>query len=140
MGQLLEFANNHPLLSAGIVAMSLAIIFYEIRLKGQALLQVTTAQAVTLINQGARVVDVREQGAFEAAHILDAINLPADSLAKSPDKTQLKKKKPVLLVCDTGMISSRCVNGLRQAGFETVFSLQGGLDGWRRDNLPVVSG
>jgi rhodanese-related sulfurtransferase len=44
----------------------------------------------------------------------------------------------VLTVCDNGTAASRAANALRKAGFESVFSLKGGLGAWRADNLPVV--
>ncbi len=53
---------------------------------------------------------------------------------------KLKKAQTVLVVCDSGTRSSQVVNTLRKNGVETVFSLQGGLGAWQRENLPIVSG
>ena len=52
---------------------------------------------------------------------------------------RLKKQRTVILVCDNGTNSSRCTDQLRQEGFESVFSLQGGLSAWQQENLPVVA-
>ena len=96
-----------------------------------------TAQAVQLINGGARVVDVREQAQYDAGHIVGAIRVAPDALAE--DK-RLKKNRPVVVVCDNGTNSSRCSDQLRAAGFESAYSLRGGLAAWQQDNLPLVSG
>jgi len=137
MNKLIEFANANPLLVAGTLLMALAVIFNEMRLKRQGLTALSAAQAVRLINQGATIVDIRDQAHFDAGHIVDAINVPATDLAG--DATiRVKKNRPVLVVCDTGAQSSKCAANLRAAGYETVFSLEGGLSAWQRDNLPLV--
>jgi rhodanese-related sulfurtransferase len=49
-----------------------------------------------------------------------------------------QKSKVLLVVCDTGTSSGRAAGTLRKAGFENAFSLKGGLNAWRTENLPVV--
>lgn len=139
MARFIEFCINHPLL-VGATALALAAaIVIEVRLRGRAGRSVPPAQAVMLINQqGATVVDVREKTSFEDGHIVDAINLAGGELVANAG-SHLKKKRPVILVCDTGVQSARLVDGLRKGGFESSWSLDGGLAAWRRDNLPVVS-
>ena len=136
MDQVIEFTNNHPLLATGTLIMALTVIFYEIRLRGQGIAQISTNQAVQLINQGARVVDVREQSSYDTAHIVGAIQVAPDNLQS--DK-RLKKQRTLILVCDNGISSGKCSNSLRAEGFDSVFSLRGGLAAWQQDNLPVVA-
>jgi rhodanese-related sulfurtransferase len=45
----------------------------------------------------------------------------------------------VIVVCDNGVASGRCSDGLRSAGFESAYSLRGGLAAWQQENLPVVT-
>ncbi|MDJ0926293.1 MAG: rhodanese-like domain-containing protein [Gammaproteobacteria bacterium] len=138
MGQLIEFTNNNPLLVTGTLLMGLAVLFYELRLRGRQVFEVTTAQAVQMINKGAKVIDLREQKDFAAGHIVDAVNVPTQDLAAGNDR-RLKKNKTLILVCDNGIASGRQVEPLRKAGFENAYSLSGGLSGWRRENLPVIT-
>jgi hypothetical protein len=70
MGQLLEFTNNHPVLVSGTLLMALAVIFYEIRMRASGLTSISAAQAVRVINQGGKVVDVRDKENFDAGHIV----------------------------------------------------------------------
>lgn len=138
MGQLIEFTNNNPLLVTGTLLMGLAVLFYELRLRGRQVFEVTTAQAVQMINKGAKVIDLREKKDFAAGHIVDALNVPPQDLASGNDK-RLKKNKTLILVCDNGITSGRQVEPLRKAGFDNAYSLAGGLAVWRRENLPVIT-
>lgn len=137
MGQLVEFALRHPLLVGATVVAVIALIAFEIRLRSQAGVSIGAQQAVRLINQGATVVDLRDAAKFAGGHIVDAINISPDELRKKPD-SRLRKKRPVLLVCDTGANSAKLVGTLRQAGFDNTWALDGGIVAWRRENLPIV--
>jgi len=138
MGQIIEFTNNHPLLVASTLAMGLAVLFYEIRTRMQGLTAISPAQLVRLINQGARVIDVRDKEQFESGHIVDAVNLPAGDLENHQVK-KIKKTKALVFVCDNGSKSGLSVEPWRKAGYESAFSLKGGLMAWRQDNLPIIS-
>lgn len=138
MEQLIEFSNAHPLLVAGTILMALAVIFYELRMKASGLTAISTVQAVRLINQGARVVDIRDKAQFDTGHIVNSIHIPAVELDGEGDK-RLKNGKSIILVCDNGSKSSQCIGPMKKNGRENIFSLQGGLASWRQENLPVVT-
>jgi rhodanese-related sulfurtransferase len=138
MDQLIDFSLRHPFMVGATIAAIVVVVVYEIRLRGQSGLSVPTSEAVRLINQGATVVDLRDSARFNGGHILNALNLSPDDLAGNAE-TRLKKKRPVLLVCDTGSSSARLASTLRRAGFESAWALEGGLAAWERDNLPVVT-
>jgi len=138
MGELIAFANAHPLLASIVVALLVAVLAYEIRLKGRGLVQVSTQMAVRLINRGAMIVDVRPPEAYAGGHIVNAKNIPLPELVNEPDPIRKKKDKVLLTVCDHGPVARRAADALRKAGYESAFSLQGGLSAWRTDNLPLV--
>lgn len=138
MGQLLEFANNHPYLAMAVVASVLGVLFYELRLKGQGLTHVSAADAVRLINNGAHIIDVRPAEQFAAGHIVNARNLSLAAIQADTSAIKKNKTKALLTVCDNGLSSGKAADLLRKAGFESVFSLKGGLATWRADNLPLV--
>ena len=137
MGQLVEFAGNHVWLMAGLVAASLAVMFYELRLRAQGATHVSAPDAVRLINKGALVVDVRKPEEFQTGHIVNARNVPVERVQQG-DEIHKKKDKILLAVCADGSTSGRAAGHLRKAGYENAFSLKGGLAGWRADNLPLV--
>ena len=138
MGQLAEFASNHPLLVLGLLAAVFALLAYEIRLKSQGLLSVGVQDAVRLMNKGAIIVDVRPEGEFASGHVVNARNVPLAEIQSDADPLKKQRKKTLLTVCDTGLASSRAAGVLRKAGYENVFSLKGGLRAWQQDNLPLV--
>jgi rhodanese-related sulfurtransferase len=137
MGELIAFANAHPILASLVVALLVAVLAYEVRLKGRTLVQVSANMAVQLINRGALVIDVRPPEAFSQGHIANARNIPLQDIAGGDDVVKKKKDKVLLTVCDSGMLAQRAANALRKSGYESVFSLQGGLATWRSENLPL---
>lgn len=138
MGRLAEFANHHTLLTLGVIASLLAVLFYEIRLKSQALTQISVNDAVRLINKGATVIDVRSAEEYKAGHIVSARNVELSEIEADQKAVKKPKNKMLVLVCDTGSISARATRVLRKAGFENAFSLKSGLKSWRSENLPLV--
>jgi rhodanese-related sulfurtransferase len=138
MGELIAFANAHPLLASLVAAFLIAVIAYEARLKGRGLVQVSAAMAVRLINRGAMVIDVRPPEAYAAGHIANARNIPLQDIGADADVIKKKKDKVLLTVCDSGSASQRAANVLRKTGYESAFSLQGGIAAWRSENLPLV--
>jgi rhodanese-related sulfurtransferase len=138
MGELVAFANSHPILASTVVAFLVAVLAYEVRLKSRGLVQVSSNMAVQLINRGAAIIDVRPAEAFQAGHIVNAKNVPLNDIATQPDAVKRKKDKVLLTVCDNGIVARRAADILRKAGYDSTFSLQGGLAAWRTDNLPLV--
>lgn len=140
MDRILEFTTNHTLLVFALVTSFLLVVFAEIRRKATGVLTVEPTEAVRLINNDATVLDLRSQEAFGRGHIVNARNVPADELDARMEKLEPLKEKPVVVVCDSGMTSSKAVATLRKAGFESAYGLKRGMAGWGEAGLPVVSG
>lgn len=138
MNKLLEFAAANPYLVTGTALMLIAVIAFELRLRARSAFEVTVAEAIRMINNGATVVDVREATQFSAGHIVGAVNIKPAELAKG-EEGKIKKKRAVVVVCETGGESIESARKLRSAGFDGAFSLGGGLDAWQRENQPLIS-
>jgi rhodanese-related sulfurtransferase len=138
MGQLAEFASNHPFLVLGVIVSLLGVVFYELRLNAQGSAQLSTSEAVRLINKGATVVDVRSPADYGSGHIVNARNIPLKELEADVGIVNKTKTRALLTVCDNGSSSGKAAGLLRNAGYETVFSLKGGIASWRADSLPLV--
>lgn len=96
-----------------------------------------TLGATRLMNDaGAVVLDVRSPAEFAAGHVPNARNIPLAELEQRAG--ELPASKPVLVCCDNGSGSSRATALLRRNGREDVFSLAGGVQGWRQAGLPVI--
>ncbi len=140
MDRILEFAGAHPLLVFALLTSFLLVVFSEIRRKASNLMSVESADAVKLINNDAAVIDLRSTESFARGHIVNARNIPLDELSAKLDKLASLKNKPVLAVCDMGVSSTKAIATLQQAGFESVYNLKGGMNGWTQAGLPVVTG
>lgn len=96
----------------------------------------STLQATQLINgRNASIVDIRSPEEFAKGSLPNAKNLPADKVSER--MRELKKDKPVIIVCATGSSAGRIAAQLRASGFGEVYVLGGGLAAWREAGLPI---
>ena len=140
MDRFLEFAGEHTLLVFALLTSFLLVVFTEIRRKAGDVTAVLASDAVKLINNDAAVIDLRSADSFARGHIVNATNVPFDELDGRIGKLDKLKGKPIVAVCDAGITSTKAVDALKRAGFESVYSLKGGMTGWSQDGLPVVTG
>jgi rhodanese-related sulfurtransferase len=138
MQLLLEYITHHYLLVAGAAAAALAVAVYEVRAQAQAFAGLSPPQAVRLMNQGAIVLDLRPKAAYDAGHIGDARSVPAAELQSQSESLKKWREKNVITYCETGNSGASSVRALQQMGFTKVFNLQGGVNAWVKDNLPLV--
>lgn len=71
-----------------------------------------------LIKNGAQIVDVRTKGEYQGGHLKNSINIPLDALSSNISK--LKKDKPVITCCASGMRSASAKSMLKSNGFTEV--------------------
>jgi rhodanese-related sulfurtransferase len=140
MQQILEFTNNHLVLTAALVGSLFVVIFTEFRLRARASTDLSVPDAIRMINDDGQVLDIRSPEAFGQGHITGARNIPADQLDASEAKLDAMKGRPIVVACENGMQCSRIAASLRAKGFENVYALKGGVTAWKSDNLPLVSG
>jgi rhodanese-related sulfurtransferase len=101
--------------------------------------KVTTLQATQLINQGkSLVLDVRDAEGFTAGHLIDAKHIPLKDLPERLVEINKFKTKNVIVVCQTGTQSAKATAQLLKAGFEQVYSLEGGIATWQTQGLPTI--
>jgi rhodanese-related sulfurtransferase len=140
MQRLLEFTSAHALLVSAFLISFFLLAFTELRRKANKLLNVDPAEAVSLINKEALIIDLRSSEAFARGHIVNAKNVPADEFASRQDAVLGSKSKPVIAVCESGVSSNKTVAEMRKAGFQSAFGLEGGMTAWTQAGLPVVTG
>jgi rhodanese-related sulfurtransferase len=138
MDRILEFTGNHTLLVAALMISFFVLVFSELRRKASGLVAIGPGEAVSLMNNDAAVVDLRNAEAYSRGHIVNAKNIPFDEFDAKKDS--LNTTKPVIAVCDSGINSTKAVAMLRQSGFESAYGLKGGMNAWNQAGLPVVTG
>lgn len=139
MEQIVEFTNNHLILTAGLVASLFFVLFTEFRLASRKGSDLSVAEAIRMINDDAQVLDIRSPEAFAKGHIAGARNLTPEQMSNSQERLESLRDKNILIACDTGMRCSRVVDDLRKKGYQQVFALKGGIAAWQQDKLPLVS-
>ncbi len=139
MNRLLEFTAAHPLMIGAIVVVALIAVVLEIRHRATGSGAVGPTDAVLMANQGALMLDVRNNAEhFAEGHIIDARHVRGSDLESSLDALKKYREKTVVVYCDTGATSAAAVRLLKSKGFTKVFNLRGGLQAWKQENLPLV--
>lgn len=138
MQRLFEFISHHPYLAGGALLAAVVVTGYEIWVRLQAFAALSAMQAVRLMNQGALVLDLRNQESYDAGHIGEARNVPAADLPAQADTLRKWRDKTIITYDDSGMGGAGAARALTKLGFSKVFNLQGGLNAWIKDNLPLT--
>ena len=128
------------LLALMLMISFFVLIFSELRRKASGMIAVDPVAAVQLINNDGIVLDLRSNEAYSRGHIVNAKSIPFDELDAHKNKINAFKNKPIVAVCEAGTTSTKAVASLRNAGFESVYGLKGGMNAWNEAGLPVVTG
>lgn len=98
--------------------------------------QVTPAEAARLIEEGALLLDVREDDEWQAGHAPGAHHL---ALGRLPGEHQaLAKDRPIIAICRMGGRSEKAAVALRGAGYDVV-NLAGGMHAWSAAGQGIVT-
>ena len=71
-----------------------------------------------LMNEGAVILDVRTKAEYADGHVKGSMNIPLQNL--SANLSKLKKDKPVITCCASGMRSGSAKSILKSEGFKEV--------------------
>ena len=93
-------------------------------------------------NHNYRLIDLRSEKDFQASHIEQAINIPCSNTAQCKQKifdllSSTNLEQSTVLICDTDLVSTKMAKKLRDMGCNNVFMLKGGLNYWKRKQLPL---
>ncbi len=101
--------------------------------------EVSPIQAAQMMQLGALCLDVRETGEHEAESLNGAINIPRGVLEFRIGDHPLfaDKDRQLLVYCKTGGRSALATVNLQRMGYRKVASLEGGIDAWRSQRLPL---
>lgn len=83
------------------------------------------------------VVDVRSQGEYDRDHVPGAAHIPFYSVGSGLKELAYPKTDPVVLYCEHGPRSGIAGFSLYLSGYEKVYSLEGQMKGWRKNEFPI---
>ena len=89
---------------------------------------ISGAEARRLVQEGARLVDVRTAEEFAAGHIEGAVNIPVQELERRMNELK-PLERPLVLYCRSGNRSGRAASMLKKAGHTAVHDL-GAIGRW----------
>jgi rhodanese-related sulfurtransferase len=136
IGPYVKFILDHIFIVAIAVVSGLALLWPALGRGGR---RATPLQVTQLINRGkTTLLDVRNADEFAGGHLRDAKNIPLADLATRIGELDKSKNRTVVVVCQTGARSDKAAKQLAAAGFEDVWSLDGGVAAWQAAGLPLA--
>lgn len=84
-----------------------------------------------------KIVDIRDDAAFNNGHIQGAYQLTNGSIAQFMDENDFDT--PIVVVCYHGISSQQAAQYMLHQGFEEVYSMDGGFEAWR-SQYPFITG
>ena len=97
---------------------------------------ITPGELAARLKSGAQLalVDVREPHELEISHIDGSRNIPLGQMAMR--SAELDPQDDIVLICKTGVRSTRALHILLGAGFRKLHNLKGGVNGWATEIDP----
>ena len=119
------------------LTLLLPVIFVTCTVAQTESISVDEFEKQLIATQGAQLIDVRTPAEFAKYRIQSAQNMDF----KAPDFTEqiekLNKNTPVLVYCLSGVRSANALQTFRDAGFKTVYNLEGGINAWSKAGKPI---
>jgi rhodanese-related sulfurtransferase len=97
--------------------------------------EIGVEQAYAEFQEGAFILDVRDQDEWDAFHIPGTTLIPLDQLQTRLE--ELPRDRRIVVVCRSGNRSKRGRDVLLEAGFTDVASMTGGLTAWSHAGYPI---
>ena len=93
-----------------------------------------------LVEAGNVVVDLRDQLAFGGAHVPGALGIGVDGSLSTWAAWVVPYDKPILLVAETPFAVDPAVRALVRVGHDRIRGwLEGGMNAWRQEGLPIAT-
>ena len=90
--------------------------------------RISVKDAKELIKEDITLIDIRDFNSFSSSHIQNAIHI--EDLNIENFIQEKDKNKPILIYCYHGNSSKTAANFFYQNGFQQVYSMDEGYEGW----------
>lgn len=101
---------------------------------------VRLVEAATGLSGEVAVIDVREQKAYSDGQIVLSANIPLQRLELNVTTQLPRKDVPVVIIDRKGELSGQAARRLHLLGYTDLAILDGGIEQWARDGLPLYTG
>jgi len=104
--------------------------------------ELTVDQVKTKLDRGEKfhLVDVREESEWAKDHLPHAVHMGKGVIERDIEKQLPDTSAQIVLYCGGGFRSALAADNLQKMGYQNVFSMDGGIRGWREKNYPLTNG
>jgi rhodanese-related sulfurtransferase len=101
--------------------------------------ELTVDQVKARLDRGAKfhLVDVREESEWAQDHLPGALHLGKGVIERDVEKQLPDTGAEIVLYCGGGFRSALAADNLQKMGYPNVFSMAGGVRGWRQKGYPM---
>ena len=85
------------------------------------------------------LIDVREESEWARDHLPGAVHLGKGILERDVEARCPDTAAEIVLYCGGGFRSALAADNLQKMGYTNVFSLAGGVRGWRQKGFPMTT-
>ncbi len=104
--------------------------------------ELTVDQVKAKLERGEKLhlVDVREESEWAKDHVTGAVHLGKGILERDAEQRLPDKRAEIVLYCGGGFRSALAADNLQKMGYTNVYSMDGGIRGWREKSYPLTTG
>jgi rhodanese-related sulfurtransferase len=104
--------------------------------------ELTVAQVKEKLDRGEKftLVDVREESEWAKDHLPGAVHLGKGVIERDVEQRIPDTGTELVLYCGGGFRSALAADNLQKMGYTNVWSMDGGIRGWREAGHPLTQG
>ena len=104
--------------------------------------EITVEEARRRLSEGAgaRLIDVREDNEWQAAHAAGAEHMGRGIIERDIEGRVPDKAAELILYCGGGYRSALAADNLQRMGYTNIFSMAGGWRAWQEAGAPIEEG
>ncbi len=99
--------------------------------------EVSVGKSRDRMDQGAKLIDVREDHEWIAGHARGAVHLGRGIIERDIVQSFPEKDAELILYCGGGYRSALAADNLQKMGYTNVFSMAGGWKAWKDADNPI---
>ena len=99
--------------------------------------EVNVEQTQERLQNGAKLIDVREDNEWQAGHAKDAVHLGRGIIERDIEKEFPDKNTELILYCGGGFRSALSAYNLQKMGYKNVASMDGGWRTWKEAGAAI---
>jgi rhodanese-related sulfurtransferase len=99
--------------------------------------EISVEDTLQRLENGAQLIDVREDGEFENGHARNARHMGRGIIERDIVQTFPDKATELILYCGGGYRSALAAANLQKMGYSNVWSMAGGWKAWKQAGAPT---